>query len=192
MGRVSRCRETPPRRLAGARTAYSLSPWSPARPRARPLPTSDSRTRSRRTAASCSTAAWRPSCSGIGSEIADPASSGAHGRSIGRPRRCSTCTALRRAPAATSSRRTPGRSSPSRSSRCGDAPRRGGRALDGRRPLGVRLARQAIDEAGRAGECAVAFAISEEANSPATARDDRAARAGSSRTIRPTCCCSRR
>jgi len=32
--------------------------------------------------------------------------------------------------------------------------------------LGVRLARQAIDEAGRAGECAVAFAISEEANSP--------------------------
>jgi len=32
--------------------------------------------------------------------------------------------------------------------------------------LGVRLARQAIDEAGRTGECAVAFAISEEANSP--------------------------
>ena len=32
--------------------------------------------------------------------------------------------------------------------------------------MGVRLARQAIDEAGRAGECAVAFAISEEANSP--------------------------
>ena len=31
----------------------------------------------------------------------------------------------------------------------------------------VRLARQAIDEAGRTGECAVAFAISEEANSPA-------------------------
>jgi S-methylmethionine-dependent homocysteine/selenocysteine methylase/SAM-dependent methyltransferase len=30
----------------------------------------------------------------------------------------------------------------------------------------VRLARQAVDEAGRAGECAVAFAISEEANSP--------------------------
>jgi S-methylmethionine-dependent homocysteine/selenocysteine methylase len=32
--------------------------------------------------------------------------------------------------------------------------------------LGVRLARQAIDEAGRTGQCAVAFAISEEANSP--------------------------
>ena len=30
----------------------------------------------------------------------------------------------------------------------------------------VRLARQAVDESGRAGECAVAFAISEEANSP--------------------------
>jgi S-methylmethionine-dependent homocysteine/selenocysteine methylase/SAM-dependent methyltransferase len=30
----------------------------------------------------------------------------------------------------------------------------------------VRLARQAIEEAGRTGECAVAFAISEEANSP--------------------------
>jgi S-methylmethionine-dependent homocysteine/selenocysteine methylase/SAM-dependent methyltransferase len=30
----------------------------------------------------------------------------------------------------------------------------------------VRLARQAIDETGRTGECAVAFAISEEANSP--------------------------
>lgn len=30
----------------------------------------------------------------------------------------------------------------------------------------VRLARQAIDEAGRTGECAVAFTISEEANSP--------------------------
>ena len=33
--------------------------------------------------------------------------------------------------------------------------------------LGVRLARQAIDEADRAGDCAVAFAISEDANSPA-------------------------
>ena len=32
--------------------------------------------------------------------------------------------------------------------------------------MGVRLARQAVDEAGRTGDCAVAFAISEEANSP--------------------------
>jgi S-methylmethionine-dependent homocysteine/selenocysteine methylase len=32
--------------------------------------------------------------------------------------------------------------------------------------LGVRLARQAVHEAGREGECAVAFAISEEVNSP--------------------------
>jgi S-methylmethionine-dependent homocysteine/selenocysteine methylase/SAM-dependent methyltransferase len=32
--------------------------------------------------------------------------------------------------------------------------------------LGVRLARQGIEEAGRTGECAVAFAISEEVNSP--------------------------
>jgi S-methylmethionine-dependent homocysteine/selenocysteine methylase/SAM-dependent methyltransferase len=32
--------------------------------------------------------------------------------------------------------------------------------------LGVRLARQAVQEAGREGECAVAFAISEEVNSP--------------------------
>ncbi len=32
--------------------------------------------------------------------------------------------------------------------------------------LGIRLARQAIDEQGRAGDCAVAFAISEEVNSP--------------------------
>jgi S-methylmethionine-dependent homocysteine/selenocysteine methylase/SAM-dependent methyltransferase len=32
--------------------------------------------------------------------------------------------------------------------------------------LGVRLARQAVQEAGRDGECAVAFAISEEVNSP--------------------------
>jgi S-methylmethionine-dependent homocysteine/selenocysteine methylase/SAM-dependent methyltransferase len=32
--------------------------------------------------------------------------------------------------------------------------------------MGVRLARQAVDEAGRTGECAVAFAISEETNSP--------------------------
>jgi len=32
--------------------------------------------------------------------------------------------------------------------------------------MGVRLARQAVDEADRTGQCAVAFAISEEANSP--------------------------
>jgi S-methylmethionine-dependent homocysteine/selenocysteine methylase/SAM-dependent methyltransferase len=32
--------------------------------------------------------------------------------------------------------------------------------------FGVRLARQAIDEAGKTGECAVAFAISEDVNSP--------------------------
>ncbi len=32
--------------------------------------------------------------------------------------------------------------------------------------LGVRLARRAVDEGGRVGECAVAFAISEEVNSP--------------------------
>ena len=52
--------------------------------------------------------------------------------------------------------------------------------------LGIRLARQAIEEQGRTNECAVAFAISEEVDSPqrAGARSS-SSRASSSRT-RPT------
>ncbi len=92
---------------------------------------------------------------------------GAPGRSTRRPRPCSTCIAVTSLRAATSSPPPPGRSSrrPRPSSARGSRDGEPSHWIDIAR-LGIQLARKATVEAGREQDCAVAFAISEEVNSP--------------------------